>query len=198
MNYSKKTFCILVSSIIILGSLSCSSPTSELEEHKELLSVFFTTFSDLDHPVFYKTISKEKVTDYLQDGFSVKNVSFLEHGTDSLSMYFGEEICTSIVQKAQNYNQYILTEKDTFGNPVVKEEDIPEFVKNRTTIPPPFNYQGFTNVNFVSTPIITQNRGIILLHSFRGDVKIGKGVKIYFFIKNVKDGSWNLVDSGAV
>lgn len=191
------TVSILVSAIILIGTLSCNSSISELEEQKELLSVYLKTFTKMDHPVFHKTLSKEEVAEYLEGGFSMRDIGFLSIPPDSLETFFDEKIIKAIAEKVEDYEQITLNEEVTLGHSVVKDKDIPDHIKSNTE-PPPFNYKGFTNVNFISTPIITQNRGIILLRSYNGDVRIGKGVNIYFFIKDGQERSWKLLDFGAL
>lgn len=195
MNSSKTILYILIGLVIIFGSLSCSNPETSTEEKKVLLHDFFTSLDEEDYPVYYETFPKEKIARYLGEGFSVDNVFFLADRPDSLDYYFDDAAINTLVKSVkQNYKQLTITQEQTNGHMVVQEEDIPEFVKDRS-MPPSFNYSGFYNVYFLSTPIISQNRGIFFIDTYGAS---GIGITIRFYMRKNKDAPWIMVGSGAV
>jgi len=195
MNSSKTILYILIGLVIIIGSLSCSNPETSTEEKKVLLHDFFTSLDEEDYPVYYETFPKEKIARYLGEGFSVDNVFFLADRPDSLDYYFDDAAINTLVKSVkQNYKQLNITQEQTNGHMVVQEEDITEFVKDRS-MPPSFNYSGFYNVYFLSTPIISQNRGIFFIDTYGTS---GIGITIRFYMRKNKDAPWIMVGSGAV
>lgn len=49
---------------------------SEIEEKEELLEYFLSNLNENDNPIYYETLPKEKIVDYLDEGFSLDNVFF--------------------------------------------------------------------------------------------------------------------------
>ncbi len=124
----------------------------------------------------------------------MENVFFLADRPDSLDYYFDDAAISTLVKNVKHYKQLTITQEQTNGHMVVQDEDIPEFVKDRA-MPPPYNYSGFYNVYFLSTPIISQNRGIIFIGTYgANDI----GITIRFYMRKNKDAPWVMVGAGAV
>jgi hypothetical protein len=180
---------------LLLFGVQCSNSQYDIQENEKLLKEYVGMFSEDDYPVFHQTMSKEKVSKYIGEGFSVDNVFFLADRPDSLDYYFDDAAINTLVKSVkQNYKQLTITQEQTNGHMVVQEEDIPEFVKDRS-MPPSFNYSGFYNVYFLSTPIISQNRGIFFIDTYGAS---GIGITIMFYMRKNKDAPWVMVGSGAV
>jgi len=194
MNSSKTILYIILGLVTIIGALSCSHPKTDVEENEALLEHFFKSLNDEDYPVYHKTLPKEKIERYLGEGFSVENVYFLGDSPDSLEYYFDDSAINKLVKNVNYYTTLNITQEQTNGHMVVQEEDIPEFVKDRS-MPPSFNYSGFYNVYFLSTPIISQNRGIFFIDTYGAS---GIGITIRFYMRKNKDAPWIMVGSGAV
>lgn len=194
MNISRLKLLILIGLVTNFGCLSCSNPKPDTEEKKALLKHFFTSLDEEDYPVYYETLSKEKVASYLGEGFSVDNVFFLADRPDSLDYYFDDSAISTFVKSVKHYKPLTITQEQTNGHKVVYDEDIPEFVKDRT-MPPPFNYSGFYNVYLLSTPIISQNRGIFFIDTYGAS---GIGITIRFYMRKNKNSPWVMVGSGTV
>ncbi|OAN64146.1 hypothetical protein A8B79_14230 [Balneola sp. EhC07] len=167
---------------------------SEIEEKEELLEYFLSNLNENDNPIYYETLPKEKIVDYLDEGFSLDNVFFLSEPSDSLEIYFSKEVISGFSESIKNYKKIIVTEELTDGHKVVEQKEIPDFLKD-SSIPPPFNYSGFNNVYFLSTPIISENRGIIFIDSYG---EKGLGITIRFYIRRNKNAPWEVIDSGSV
>jgi hypothetical protein len=195
MNSSKIIFYSLISLlIIIVGFFGCNNQMSEIEEKEELLEYFLSNLNENDNPIYYETLPKEKIVDYLDEGFSLDNVFFLSEPSDSLEIYFSKEVISGFSESIKNYKKIIVTEELTDGHKVVEQKEIPDFLKD-SSIPPPFNYSGFNNVYFLSTPIISENRGIIFIDSYG---EKGLGITIRFYIRRNKNAPWEVIDSGSV
>ncbi len=184
---------ILVKKIIFVALLLllvyCDESNIETQSQKKILTVLVSKFEK--NPVYHQTLEEKVVENFLKDGLSIQNIAFLSASKDSLQNHFSNQITSSLVNRSIGYKQINLTSGDLNGYPVISEEEIPDFVKD-SSIPPPFKYSGFTNVNFLSTPIIYKDYAIVF-HDSYGDVDIG--VSTYFFKKN-KNNSWELINSG--
>jgi len=195
MNSSKIIFYSLISLlIIIVGFFGCNNQMSEIEEKEELLEYFLSNLNENDNPIYYETLPKEKIVDYLDEGFSLDNVFFLSEPSDSLEIYFAKEVISGFSKSIKNYKRIIVTEELTDGHKVVEQKEIPDFVKDSST-PQPFNYSGFNNVYFISTPIISENRGIIFIDSYG---EKGLGITIRFYIRRNKNAPWEVIGTGSV
>ena len=195
MNSSKIIFYSLISLlIIIVGFFGCNNQMSEIEEKEELLEYFLSNLNENDNPIYYETLPKEKIVDYLDEGFSLDNVFFLSEPSDSLEIYFSKEVISGFSESIKNYKKIIVTEELTDGHKVVEQKEIPDFLKDSSN-PPPFNYSGFNNVYFLSTPIISENRGIIFIDSYG---EKGLGITIRFYIRRNKNAPWEVIGTGSV
>lgn len=187
MSLFKKTILILACLFVIV---QCDLYDENTQSQKDILKLLTKNFEE--YPVYYLTLEKERVEGYLQDGLTIKDIAFLSAPEDSLYKYFNKNVASLLVEKVHKYNQVQITTEDINGYPVVNEEDIPEFIINREA--PPFNYSGFTNVNYLSTPIISSNRAIVFHDSYGG---VDIGITIHFFIQD-DSSSWRLVNSGVL
>ena len=167
---------------------------SEVEEKEELLEYFLSNLNENDNPIYYETLPKEKIADYLGEGFSLDHVFFLSEPSDSLEIYFTKEVISGFSESIKNYKRITVTKELTDGHKVVEQKEIPDFVKD-SSIPPPFNYSGFNNVYFLSTPIISENRGIIFIDSYG---EKGLGITIRFYIRRNKNAPWEVIGTGSV
>ena len=179
--------------LILLTGSGCATKF-EIQEHEELLKRYLETFHSDDHPVYFQTISQEKISNYLGDGFSLQHVFYLVDSPDSLKIIFNEKVISGLVENVRHYNSIPITEELAQGHRVIREEEIPDFVKDETN-PPPFNYTGFTNVYFLSTPIISDNRAIIFVDTY-GPTTVG--ITMYFFIRDSKQSDWKQIGGGSV
>ena len=184
----------LYAAILVLFGVQCSNSQYDIQENEKLLKEYAEMLSGDDYPFFYQTMSKEKVSGYLGEGFLLEEVFFLSDRPDSLNHYFNDEVVSNLIENVGDYRVLDITEELTRGHRIVTNEEIPEFVKDRS-VPPPFNYTGFTNVLFVSTPIISNNRAI-LIHDTYGKNALGIGIS--FFLKMNPENEWKLYASGTV
>lgn len=179
---------------LVLFGVQCSNSQYDIQENEKLLKEYVRMLSEDDYPVFHQTMSKEKVSEYIGEGFLLEEVFFIPDRPDSLNHYFNDEVVSNFIDNVGGYRVLDITEELTKGHRVVTNEEIPEFVKDRN-VPLPFNYSGFTNVLFISTPIISNNRAILIHDTYGSN---GVGIGISFFMKKNQDNTWKLYASGSV
>lgn len=180
--------------LVVILSVKCTNLQPDIQQNKELLEEFIGTLSDDNHPIFHQTMTQKRVSRYLGEGFSLGNIFFISETPDSLDNYFNDEIIANLTENFKDYKELTITEELAQGHRVVKEDEIPEFVKDKS-IPPPFNYSGFTNVLFVSTPVISNNRAVMFLDTY-GSPFIG--ISVYFYVRNNRNSAWKMVGGGIV
>lgn len=180
--------------LILLLSVKCTYQKPDVQQNSDLLKDFISSFNIDDHPIYYQTISKGTISEYLDKGFSLEHVFLLGETPDSLKIYFNENVIKDLVDDVRKYNTMPITKELSGDHRVIREEEIPEFVKD-ITIPPPFNYSGFTNVYFLSTPIISDSRAIIFVDTY-GPTTIG--ITLYFFVRDSEESDWNQIGGGSV
>lgn len=174
--------------------IQCTYSSSDLQENEDLLYGFVETFNEEDHPIYYQTLPKEKIADYLGEGFSLDHVFFLSKPSDSLEIYFTKEVISGFSESIKNYKRITVTEELTDGHKVVEQKEIPDFVKD-SSIPPPFKYSGFRNVYFLSTPLISKNKAVIFIDSYgHSDI----GISIYFYVRRNQSSPWVSLGGGSV
>lgn len=180
--------------ILVLFGVQCSNSQYDIQENEKLIKEYVGLPSEDDYPVFHQTMSKKKVSQYIGEGFLLKEVFFIVETPDSLNHYFNKEVVSNLIENIRNYRVISITDESSNGHRVVTNKEIPEYVMDRT-VPPPFNYTGFTNVLFISTPLISDNRAI-LIHDTYGSNVVGIGIS--FFLKKNQENTWKLYASGSV
>lgn len=185
MNSVKK---ILLGVSILVYFFSCSGSPSPSLEQIEVLKVSSELFLNEREVLFHKTFDNDVVIEVLGESLNnellTRNPLSKNADLDSL---FDEQTFIKLNRAFKNYQSLNLDSLNVELGELVTDEQIPDYVRDQSPVP---NWEvDFDSVLYLSTPIVSDNRAILL----RGGHGVGLMTGINFFIK--EDGKWKLVGS---
>jgi len=183
--FSKKIF---LGAGILVCFVSCSGSPGPSQQQMDVLKVSADLFLDERRVLFYKTFDNDVVIEVLGESLNnellTRNPLSKNADLDSL---FDEQTFIKLNRAFKNYQSLNLDSLNVELGELVTDEQIPDYVRDQSPVP---NWEvDFDSVLYLSTPIVSDNRAILL----RGGHGVGLMIGINFFIK--EDGKWKLVGS---
>jgi len=183
MNSVKK---ILFGAGILVCFVSCSGSLGPSQQQKDVLKVSADRFLDERRVLFHKTFDNDVVIRVLGESLNnellTRNPLSKNADLDSL---FDEQTFIKLNRAFKNYQSLNLDSLNVELGELVTDEQIPDYVRDQSPVP---NWEvDFDSVLYLSTPIVSDNRAIVLAS------RSGFMTGIHFFIK--EEGKWKWVDS---
>lgn len=171
--------------ILCLISSFCTTKTQLSKDQIEILKIVRDTFLSDEEVLYSQTYDKATVEREIGKPVSKQifqiNFYLADANLDSL---FDESILNGLDKSLTAYQSIDLSSLPIDLGSLVSDEDIPEYVINR--IPTPNWEVDFVTVLYISTPIVYENRAV-LLSKKTGDIPVG----ISFFVKENR--KWKIV-----
>lgn len=168
--------------IIIITCFSCSRTVNK--DEVLILKLVAEELLDDKDALHFETLDKNTVDNIL--GNPVDSNLFLRtmiFPNSQVLYYFDQKTLSGFSKPLRSYDTIELNTLDIQAIPVVDEKDIPDYVRFQQPTP---NWEvDFTNVYFLSTPLVYDNKAILFSHDFGSH-----GYDMHFFIKIEQKWSW--------
>lgn len=173
---------------LIAFNKGCTSDEYPIEDARIIVMDAADLFIKDKAFLCHKSMPKEQLMPYLEMPITFEHLNSLIDPPDDLDSLFNPGILEKFTDQVKNYQSIHFDDKLFEGIKTIRSSEIPDYIKDGFRPPAPDEDYTVSNVYSFASPLIYQDRAILLIRSYRS-----AGMTVYFYIK--KDENWNRIAS---
>ena len=188
-NYSSKNSLLLFGAILVIFfvfSKGCAPDKYPIEDARIIVEDAADLLIKDKTFLYHKSMTKEQLMPYLDIPITFEHLNSLVAPRDNLDSLFHPVVLENFTEQIKNYQLISFDDKVFKGIKTIKSSEIPDYIKDGFRPPAPDEGYTVSNVYSFASPLIYQDRAILLVRSYRS-----AGMSVYFYVK--KDENWNRI-----